>query len=80
MLTGKQASSYIGRTGTLHLNGSGRPGWMQTPDKMAVKVKVLDAREAFGRVDLFVQPVAGEGAAWVEARRVTLEEVADAGA
>lgn len=34
---------------------------------------IEDVREVFGRVDYLVQPVAGEGAAWVSADRCRLE-------
>lgn len=57
----KQQAGYIGRTGTLPLRGA------------RARVKIMDAREGWGRLDLFVAPVAGEGAAWMAAYRVQLD-------
>lgn len=64
MMTAKQASNYLGRTGHLTIKAS--DGAIQ------VKVTVLDAREVWGRLDLFVRGD-GTSAAWVQASRVTLE-------
>ena len=33
-------------------------------------VKITDARESFGRLDVLVTPLDGEGEAWVSAERV----------
>ena len=33
-------------------------------------VEIIDARTAFGRVDVLVKPTGGEGQAWVDANRV----------
>lgn len=41
---------------------------------LKVKVKILDARQQFGRVDYQVMPLAGEGDAWVSESRVTFGE------
>ena len=72
-MTAKQAAEYVGRTGRLSVRGSSAPHWSHGEQGLVVTVKVLDAREVYGRLDLFVAPVAGSGAAWVEARRVTLD-------
>lgn len=40
---------------------------------MRVKVKVLEKREKFGRTDLKIEPVAGDGTAWVQSKH--LEDV-----
>jgi hypothetical protein len=39
-------------------------------DKMRIKVKVLDARKSFGRDDVLVTPVAGDGEQWIDLTRV----------
>lgn len=38
--------------------------WVATR-KLIVDVKVKDARETFGRTDLLISPVSGEGEQWV---------------
>jgi len=35
-------------------------------EALAVRVRVLDVRERFGRVDLLITPVCGSGERWVE--------------
>jgi len=39
-------------------------------DGLSVSVKIIDARENFGRIDVCVTPEAGSGQAWVSADRV----------
>lgn len=39
-------------------------------DGLKIKVKIKDARHAFGRTDVLVTPVAGSGEAWVSRDRV----------
>ena len=34
-------------------------------DSLRVRIRVLDVREVFGRVDCLVEPVAGSGGQWV---------------
>ncbi len=62
-------ATYIGKRGLLRI-------W-QTPALAAsaaihVPVTVLDARRNYGRVDLLVSPVDGEGETWVQSERVKL--------
>jgi len=38
----------------------------------SVRVRIVNAREVFGRIDVLVEPVAGEGTAWVSADRVRI--------
>jgi hypothetical protein len=38
-----------------------------------VKVKILDAKQAFGRTDVKITPEAGEGMAWVSKDKVETE-------
>jgi hypothetical protein len=50
----------------------GRAGLLRTDNNLTFAVEVLDAREVWGRLDYRVEPVAGNGSAWVSAERVTL--------
>ncbi len=43
---------------------------------LAIEMKVLDKRVAYGRTDLLVEPVAGTGTKWVDVR--SLGEVVSA--
>ena len=40
---------------------------------MTFTVKVIDARQSFGRLDLCVEPLYGEGSRWMEYRKVELK-------
>lgn len=51
----------------------GSSGLLRSADGLRVSVRVLDARPAFGRLDLLVEPVEGSGSAWVSADRVNLD-------
>lgn len=59
-LTGFDLADYMGRTGSLRV------------DSLRVEVRIADARQVWGRLDLLVSPVAGQGAEWVSAERVTI--------
>ena len=41
-------------------------------DKMRVKVRVIDSRKSFGRDDVLVTPVAGDGEQWVDLTRLMI--------
>ena len=43
---------------------------LESTEGLQVAVKILDARENFGRIDVLVTPEAGSGQAWVSAPRV----------
>jgi hypothetical protein len=58
----REMSNIIDRTGSLD-EGS---GWL-------VRVRVLDVRFAFGRVDLLVTPINGSGQRWVSLSRVKMQ-------
>jgi len=45
-----------------------RRAWHVTP-AVWVEVDVLDARHVFGRTDVRVRPVAGDGSQWVDLAR-----------
>ncbi len=38
----------------------------------SVQVKIVDARESFGSMQVLVEPVSGSGRAWVDAGRVAI--------
>lgn len=54
-----ELATYVGREGLLSYGGS-----------IAIEVKSLDAREVYGRLDIYVEPVAGTGKAWVAESRI----------
>jgi hypothetical protein len=58
-----ELASLVGQSGLLEVE--------RTP--LRVRVKVLDAKRAFDRLDVRVTPEAGEGEAWVSLERVTLD-------
>ena len=45
-----------------------------TMDGLEVAVKITNARENFGRIDVCVTPEAGNGEAWVSADRVKVRK------
>lgn len=49
-------------------------GNWRSPQGITVPVRVLDARRAYGRIELQVTPLNGEGEAWVQAAYVTLDK------
>lgn len=57
-MTSAELASYVGKEGILAV------------DKLGVLVRSLDAREVFGRLDIFVEPVQGWGKAWVAESRI----------
>lgn len=69
-MSAKELAAYIGREGRALLRASNRG------DALRVDVRVLDAKTAFGRIDLLVEPLAGAGKAWMSADAVTLYEEA----
>lgn len=62
--------------GELFNNLLNRQAVLSVPSRagtLEVRVRILDARETFGRIDLLVSPVEGSGQAWVSADRVKVE-------
>jgi len=53
--------AYKGLEGSIGLTG------------MTFTIKVIDARQSFGRLDLCVEPLNGEGSRWMESRKVELK-------
>jgi hypothetical protein len=48
----------------------GREGQLPVVEGLSVSVRVTDVKSAFGEVRYRIEPLAGEGFAWVAARRV----------
>ncbi len=64
-MTAVELASYVGRTG----------GWtIPTGDAFKVRVRVVNAREIFGRVELRVSPLEGSGEAWTTVQNVELDK------
>ena len=61
-MTTKELASYIGKPALL------------TVERLKVLVTVKDCKQAFGRLDLLVCPVGGEGLQWVSAERLTFDK------
>lgn len=61
--TAKHMHPSIGTIGTVLLEG------------LAVSVRVVDMRQRWGTVDALIRPIEGHGEKWIEARRVTVNEV-----
>lgn len=62
-MTINEIAKYIGKTGTI-LPGLG---------SISIPVKVYDARQVYGRVELLVKPVSGTGETWINPNRITWE-------
>lgn len=60
-----ELSQNIGKTGLIPVNGQKHGAGM------LVEVKIVNAREVFGRLDYQVTPVTGSGLMWIEAARVS---------
>lgn len=63
LLTAEELRSFIGRSGSY-----------QAREGITFDVIVQDAREAYGRLDLLVSPVAGKGQAWIGATLIKLAQ------
>lgn len=51
----------------------GKEATLTTGEGLKIPVRVLDARQSYGRTEVLVEPVRGTGKAWVTAKRVRLE-------
>ncbi len=58
-MTSAELAEYVGREGLLTMGGP-----------LGVSIRSLDAREVFGRLDVYVEPVVGSGKAWVAESRI----------
>lgn len=72
-MSAAELARFIGKEGKARLVASHASSGV-----LKVPVKVKDARSMFGRVDLLVTPVGGEGEVWMDAAGVTLSEGAEA--
>jgi hypothetical protein len=45
-----------------------------TSGELKFEVRIMDSKQAFGRVDVLISPVAGVGEQWVSLEKVTIEE------
>jgi hypothetical protein len=52
----------------------GKSGRLEVEKNFIVAVTILDARSAFGRMDLEVTPANGSGSKWVSMERVTVSQ------
>lgn len=43
-------------------------------DGMNIEVKILDTKQAFGRLDVLIEPVSGSGQRWVQCERLAEHE------
>jgi hypothetical protein len=59
-----EGAELIGKQGLVDSHERHLPG-------VRVLVCVLDARAAYGRIDLQVEPIGGDGTAWIDSRRIT---------
>lgn len=74
MRTAAELASYKGLVGemSIDLGAQSRKRRELPPQPITVAVRVVDAREIYGRVDLLIEPVYGNGRAWVNSTRVEL--------
>lgn len=63
-MSAKAAQALIGSQGTLTVRTSSGGSVLQ------IRVRCLDVRHAYGRVDALVTPVEGDYEAWVDASRI----------
>lgn len=48
--------------------------YVRTPEGLLVKVKILDAKVAWGKTRLLVEPLAGSGQVWIDESRLNVTE------
>lgn len=61
MMTANAMSIKMGQTVMLSVDNGG----------FKIKVKILDVRHAWGRVDYYITPIEGEGEKWVSESRIS---------
>ena len=62
-MTAREIAALLDKTATLSVTE-------RSGGKLEVPVRITNAREAWGRIDVLVTPVDGSGEAWVSAERV----------
>lgn len=65
-MTSAKLAKLVGKNGVARL--------VAGSTTLQVEVEIRDARSAFGRLDVLVRPIAGEGEAWVSLDSVTVDE------
>lgn len=63
-MTPAYLAKYVGRTGLYKNTRSG----------LTIPIRTLDARKAYGRVEVKVTPVGGSGQKWVDVNNLKLEK------
>lgn len=63
-MTAAELTELVGRSGV----------WRTIGDCLKIRIKTLDARQSYGRVDVRITPEAGNGEAWVDSDFVTLDK------
>lgn len=59
---------------TVRKGGYGLLEWETgSGDTLKIRVRILDARQNYGRTDFLVEPVAGSGEAWVQEAKLESE-------
>lgn len=57
------------------LKNVGKQGTLSIPQSsMSIKVRILNARKMWDRMDYLVTPLCGAGAQWVAASRIIVDE------
>jgi hypothetical protein len=51
----------------------GREATVRTREGFRIRVRIEDVRQSYGRIECRVVPTAGEGRAWVTAKRIRLD-------
>lgn len=79
MSTVNSALMYVGRVGTMTVldNRDNRRGDRAVAPGIGIHVRILDAKPAYGRMLLLIQPLAGEGACWTDVRKVRIHDEQD---
>ena len=54
---------------------SGLTGTLSVEKSLRVAVRIVDAREVYGRTDYLVEPIQGSGQQWVSSERVATVSV-----
>ena len=69
-MTAREIADLLDKQATLEVIGSVRGETGR--GVLLVPVRIVDARENFGRMDVLVTPEGGSGQAWVSAERVKI--------
>lgn len=67
MANAKELAKLIGRQALYRL-------YMPAKTWLLIPVKIVDARSAYGRQDVQITPIGGQGTAWISIENVELQE------